>query len=241
MHLQNTSDTLFLVLGCVQAVRSGIDRTGIHAEERKLTDEGIRHDLERKCRKRLRVRRVTNNLVAVQVGSLDRRDIDRAGHILDDRIDHLLDALVTVRAAAGHRDRTALAGRLAKGSLHVLYRRLLALQVDHHQLLIQITALLDQLCVIQLRIVLVLCRNLADGDIVTLVVVVNVRFHLEQVDDTLERILRTHRDLNHDCIFAQPLADLLDSAVEIRTDDIHLIDKCHTGNIVGVCLTPYVL
>ena len=35
--------------------------------------------------------------------------------------------------------------------------------------------------------------------------------------------------------------NLLNSIVEVCTHDIHLVDECHTGNVVGISLTPYVL
>ena len=42
-------------------------------------------------------------------------------------------------------------------------------------------------------------------------------------------------------IFTKTVLDLIYSAVEVCTKDIHLIDECHTWYIVGISLTPYVL
>ena len=35
--------------------------------------------------------------------------------------------------------------------------------------------------------------------------------------------------------------DLVYAAVEVCTQDIHLVDECHTRYVVGISLTPYVL
>ena len=54
-------------------------------------------------------------------------------------------------------------------------------------------------------------------------------------------IFFTDWQLQADCIFAQSCSDLINSVVEVCTHDIHLVDECHTGYIVGISLTPYVL
>ena len=52
MHLQDTSDTLLLVLRRIHDVRAGFAGAGIDSEISKPSDERIRYDLEYKCRER---------------------------------------------------------------------------------------------------------------------------------------------------------------------------------------------
>ena len=52
MHLQNSGHALFLLFRGVVHVGAGIQRSGINAEISQLSDKRIRHDLERKRRKR---------------------------------------------------------------------------------------------------------------------------------------------------------------------------------------------
>ena len=52
VHLQQTADALALVLRRVVDVRAGLEHARVHAEERQLTDERIRRDLERERRER---------------------------------------------------------------------------------------------------------------------------------------------------------------------------------------------
>ena len=52
MHLQNSGHALFLLLRGVVHIGARIQRTGINTEISQLSDKRIRHDLERKRRKR---------------------------------------------------------------------------------------------------------------------------------------------------------------------------------------------
>ena len=66
-------------------------------------------------------------------------------------------------------------------------------------------------------------------------------FHLEQIDDTLKMIFLADWDLDHDSILAKLRSDLFNGILKVRSEDIHLIDKCHSRNIVLVRLPPYIL
>ena len=75
MHLKDTSYTLLLTLGSIQYVRTGCQCTRVNTEISQLTNEWVSHDLECKSSKWLFVRRVTLNLIAVQVNTLNRRNV----------------------------------------------------------------------------------------------------------------------------------------------------------------------
>ena len=94
---------------------------------------------------------------------------------------------------------------------------------------------------IQLCIVCHIFRDVADGDIITLIIVVDVSFHLKQVDDAFELIFLTDGQLKNDSVLAKSCSDLIYSSVEICTQDIHLVDECHTRYVVSISLSPNIL
>ena len=65
-------------------------------------------------------------------------------------------------------------------------------------------------------------------------------FHFHQVNNTGEMFFSTNRQLQRNRVRAQTGFDLLYCAVKVCTQDIHLIDECHSWYIVCVSLTPYV-
>ena len=241
MHLKDTSNTLFLIFRCIQNVRTGVHGSGIYTEECQLTYERVSHDLEYQSGEGLFIRRMSYNLITFQIGTLDRRDIGRSRHEVQNSIQKFLNTFVTVSASATNRNSGTLTGTFTKSGFHLVDAGLLTLKISHHEVVIQLADLLYHLGMIQLCIVFHVIRNLFDGDVLTLVIVVDVSFHLKQVDDALEIILFTDGQLDADCIFAQSGFDLFNSIVEVCTHDIHLVDECHTGNVVGISLTPYVL
>ena len=181
------------------------------------------------------------NFVAIQIGTLDGRNVGRSGHILNDCIQKLLNALVTICGTAAYRNCCTLAGCLTQYLLHLFYRRLFTFQVHHHQIVIQLTDLLDQLGTIQFCIILHIAKIIGNSDVITFIVIVDVSFHLEQIDDSLEIVFFADRQLKNDSIFTKSGLDLLYCAVEVSTQDVHLVDERHTRYVIGVSLTPYVL
>ena len=110
MHLKDTSNTLFFVLCCIQYVWTGVHNTWVHTEVSQLTYERVGHDLEYKSRERLFVGRMSYSLVAIQVNTLDRRDVKRRRHELNDSIQELLNTLISVCGTTAYRDSLTLTG-----------------------------------------------------------------------------------------------------------------------------------
>ena len=76
---------------------AGVDGTGVNAEEAEFADKGVGRDLERESREGLVVGRMTVILFpGVGVDTLDCGDVGRSRHIVDDRVQQLLHALVAV-------------------------------------------------------------------------------------------------------------------------------------------------
>ena len=180
-------------------------------------------------------------LVAVHICAGNCRNVERARHVLDDRIQHLLYALVPVSGTAAYRDSCTLDASLAESSLHFLHGRLLTLKVDHHEVLIKVADLLNEQGTVLLSLILILCRNRLYDDLCSVFTFIIICLHLEKIDNSLEFALGADRDLQTDRILSEACSDLIDRAVEVRADDVHLVDKRHTRNIVLVGLTPYVL
>ena len=195
MHLKDTANTLFFILCCIQYIGTGVHCTGIHTEECQFTNERVGHDLERKSRERLVVGGVTHDLVAIHVNAFDGRDVKGRRHELDHSIQKLLNALVSVSSTAAYRDRLAFAGSLTENLFQFFNGRLLAIQIHHHQIVIQLADLLNQLGSVKLCIVLHIFRNVSYRDIIALIIVVDVSLHLKQVDDSLELVFLTDREL----------------------------------------------
>ena len=241
MHLKQTADTLLLALGSVQYIGTGLADAGVNTEVSKLSYERVCHNLEYQSGERLLIRGMSHNRVAVQVGTLDIRYIGRSRHIVKNCVQKLLNTLVSVCGTAEARNRSVLDGSLAECSLHLLFGGLLAVKVLHHQVIIKLTDLLDHLGSVELCIILQVVRNVGNLDIVALVVLIVVCLHLEEVDDALEGLLTADRDLHHDGVLAQTVMNGIYRMEEVGTDNVHLIDKCDSRNVVGISLTPYVL
>src|SRR3712207_4963533 len=184
---------------------------------------------------------MTLYLVSIQVSTLDIGDIGGCRHELDNAIEKLLDALVLMGRTTEYGDTLRINGSLAKSGLQLIDGRLLALEVHHHQVLIEVAALLNELGVIRLCLLLEVIADIDDFDILSNSVLVEVLLQLKEVDDALEVIFLTDRELYTYGVLAELRTDLLDGVEEICTQDIHLVDEGHTGYMIGISLTPYIL
>ena len=202
VHLHDTAYTLLLALGSIQNIGTGIQCTGIYSEVSKLTYKRVSHDLECKSCERLIIRRVSLNFVAFHVSTLDCRDISRCRHEIKNCIQKLLNASVSVSTSAAYRNCGTLAAALTQAGLQLCHARLLTLKICHHQIVVQLADLLYQLSTIQLCIISHIFRDIGNCNIIALIIVVDVSFHLKQVDDTLELVLFADRQLSNDCVLS---------------------------------------
>ena len=62
----------------------------------------------------------------------------------------------------------------------------------------ELVDLLYQLGVIQFRIIFHIIRDISNADVITLIIIIDVSLHLEQIDDSLEIILFSDRQLQTD-------------------------------------------
>ena len=240
VHLYDTSHTLLVVLGSVQNGSTCVYSTGIYTEEAQLTNERVSCDLECQCCERLFVRRVAEYFLAgIRIGTLDRRYIQRRRHIVNNSIQKLLYALVAVRSTAGNRNHCVCDGGLTDASLDLVDGDFFVVKELLHQHIVLLCNVFHQALVIFLSLFLHIVRNLFHTDILAEVIVINIRLHLNQVDDALELVLSADRQLNRNSITLQSLVHHVNDAVEIGAHDIHLVDINHTRNLILISLSPY--
>ena len=239
MHLQDTADTLFLALRGVVHVGAAIEDTGVYAEECELTDVRVRHDLECERRERSLVAcRTMVFLARLRVDTSDRRDIRRSRHVIDDCIEERLNALIAIGSTAGDRAELARYRTLADDCLDLIFRDLFAAEVLLHEVIVELGKSLEEDLTVFLSLILHVIR---DRDFIfdfAEVVFIDDGFHLDEVDDALEVVLSTDRQLDGNCVRIEALLHHLDDIVEVRAGDVHLVDIGHTRNIVILSLTP---
>ena len=102
VHQQDAAEALAPLLDRVVDLVALVDRARVDAEVRQLA-ERVGDDLERqRGERRLVVGLAGDVLVAAQVRALRRRDVERARQVVDDGVEHRLDALVLERRAGEH-------------------------------------------------------------------------------------------------------------------------------------------
>ena len=239
VHLEDAPDALLLVLGRVQDVRAGLERARVDPEEGQLPDERVGGDLEGEGAERLAVVRRADDLGAgLGVEADHRRDVERRGQVVDDRVEHLLDALVAQRRAGQDRDDPGRERAEAQAALDLGDRQLLALEVLVGQLVVHVGDGLDHRVAVLLGLGLELLGDVDDLDVVAQVVAVVDRLHLDEVDDALELVLLPDRDLDGDGVRAEAVLDRLDAAPEVGAGAIELVDEAEARHAVAIGLAP---
>ena len=242
VHLQDAADALSLMLGGVENRGTGIQDTGVHANEGQTADERVGRDLERKTGERSVIVRVTDIfLTGIGVHTVDRGDIHGGRHVVDDRVQQLLNALVLVRGTAGDRNHLIVDGGLTDGLADEVLRNGLLFERQLHDLVVQVGASVNELGAILLSELEHVLGDLLDAHVLAELVVVDISVHLHQVDDALEGIFRADRQLDGDSVALETVVDHVQNVVEVRAHDIHLVDVDHAGDLVVIGLTPHSL
>src|SRR4051794_14099368 len=247
VHHEDAPDPLGLAGGDVENPRARAELAGVRAEVGELADEGVGRDLERKRRERLLVGRLARDLLRL-VGAAhldetgDRRDVERAGQVVEHGVEQWLDALVLERAAAEdrrERDRQRLLadrGLQRRGGYRVAAAELLecrlgelVVELGQHveQVLARVGGLVDQLL-----------RDVDDLGVLAEVVEVADGLHPDQVDDPGEVGLRAPRQLHGHGVGAEAVVHGLDGVLEARADAVHLVDERDARDGVLVGLAP---
>ena len=164
VHLEDAADPLGLARRRVEDAVAGLELARVDAEVRQLADVRIGHHLERERGERLVVGGLARQLVLrARVDAVDRRHVERARQVVDDRVEQRLHALVLEGGAEQHRRDRAVERRRAERALQLLggHGRLV-LEVRAHQLVVVVGDRVDHLVVVLVRLLHELGRDLAD-------------------------------------------------------------------------------
>ncbi len=130
--------------------------------------------------------------------------------------------------------------RLAERGADLVGRDLLVLEELHHQVVVVLGARLDHVVAVHLGVIGELGRDLADGGVDALVVLVEEDgVHLDEVDDADEAVLGTDGELDGHGAGAETVAHHLHDVVEVGAAAVHLVDVGDAGDAVGVGLAPH--
>ena len=129
VHLHQAADAIGLAGARIQHRVAGLQRTRVDAHEAELA-EWIVDDLEGQRRKRLTVVRLARHDLVVMRGidAFNRRLVERAGQIIDDRVEQRLNALVLECASANYREDLQIDGGLANAGLQFFNGRRFAFE-----------------------------------------------------------------------------------------------------------------
>ncbi len=247
VHLEDLPDALLLALGRVDDLRAARDGARVDPDVREATEERVHRDLERERREGLgRVGLADDDLLLVaHVVALHGRHVERAGEVVDHRVEHRLDAAVLERGAAEHRVDLAVDGELADGGLDLRHRQLLAAEVLLEQRVVGLRDGLEQLGPVLVRLVLQIRGDLLDVvlrtelDVSLGVAAPRERAHLHQVDDALEAALGADGQLDDQRLGAEAVDDRVDREVEVGAELVHLVDEADARHVVLVGLAPH--
>ncbi|MPM81011.1 hypothetical protein SDC9_128062 [bioreactor metagenome] len=240
MHLQNTADALSLVLGAVQHGRTGGQMPGIHPEKAQTAHIGVGHNLKRQSGEGLVVAGLAVFLrLGPGIHALDGGNVHRRGHIVHNRVQQLLHALVAVRRAAGDGNHFDRQGGFADGGADLFGGDFFPFQIRFHDLVVKVGHRFQQLGAVFLGQVLIFGRNLFHPHILSQLIVIDIGVHVHQIDDPLKGIFASDRQLDGYRIGFEPVKNHVQHVEEIRAHDVHLIDVNHAGDSVMVGLTPY--
>ena len=239
VHHEDTANALLLILGRVVNCASLCERTGVHAEEAELTDVGIGHDLERECREGL-VIACLSLILLLGLGdhTLDRGDVERRGHEVDDSVKELLNALVLVGRTAADRNDQVGDGGGTKCDLELVDRDLITIAVLLKECLVGLGDRLNHCGAVLLGNLYHILGDRLNAHILTEVIVVYVCLHGHQVDDTAEAALLADRELDCDRIGMKPVLHHLNDTEKVGSGNVHLVDVRHSRDLVLVSLTP---
>ena len=239
VHLQDAPDALLAVLGRVVDVRAGLQRARVDAEEGELAHERVGRDLEGKGGERLLVVDGAQDLRARgRVQADDWRHVERRGQVVDDRVEHGLDALVAQCRAGQDRDDPILQRPQAEAALDLLDAEVVALKVLVRQVVVHLGDGVDHRRAVLLGLCAQLGRDVHDLDLVAQVVAEVDGLHPDEVDDALEGVLAPDRDLHRHRVGAEALADRVDTAPEVRAGAVELVDEAEARHAVAIRLAP---
>ena len=247
MHLEDLADALLLTLGRVDQLRTRVSLTRVNADVGQSPEERVNRNLERERGERLgRIRVALDDLLFIaNVASFGRRHVERAGQVVDDSIEHRLDATVLEGRTTENRVDLAVDSELADGLLDFGHREVgVTLHEAPEERVVSLSDDLEQRGAVLVGLVDQVGRDLFDGvlgahlDVTLGVSAPRESAHLNQVNDALEAVLETNRKLDDQWLGTEALDDGVDGEVEVGAELVHLVDEADARNVVLVGLAP---
>ena len=241
VHLEDATQALAVVLDGVIDVGAGLGLAGVHADVGELADEGVGHDLEGEGGEGLLGVGMADLVLTLRALAVDLGDVERAGQVVDNGVEQLLDALVLVGGT--HEDGVELAGEdaLADGGLEMVDGDLLLHEDELREVVVEVGDGIEQLVALLGGKVGELRRDGVHdlGVDHALGVLLEVpRLHGDQVDEAPEVGLGSHGDLGGNRIGAQTVLHGLDGVEEVGAHAVVLVDEGDAGDAVVGGLTP---
>jgi hypothetical protein len=240
VHLDHAADALVLAGERVDQGVALIDRARVDAGEGQRT-KTVFHDLERKrTHGSARIdQREASSFVAFEVDLGLRRNFRRVGQVVDDRVEHLLDALVLESGPAISREKREVARARTNALLDRFKVRLVALEVLLHRVIVLLDGGFDELETILFDELFHVLGDFLHLEVLGLAgVVPDVRLTREEVDDADEVRLGSDGEHHDERLGAEDVLDLVDDAVEVRTQAVELVDKNQTCDLRVIGVTP---
>ena len=240
VHLQDTANTFLLATLCgVVNVCAGVQCTGVHTEERQLTNEGVIHYFEYQSREGLFVGCVSFCFFACcRVNTLDCGNVCRCGHIFNNAVQQLLNAFVSVCGTTHYGHQFAGDTCLTQCCFQFCFCDFFFSKEFFHQRIICFSDCFDHDLSVFFSLFYIFCGNFFFVYFCTCCVFIEVSFHLHQVDDALEITFCTDRQSYSYGMAAQSVYDGFHGTEEVCTHDIHFVYENHTGYIIVVSLSP---
>ena len=122
---------------------------------------------------------MSHGRVSIHVNTINWWNICWSRHVLQDSVQKFLNTFVSICRTAAYRNSCTLACTFSQSCFQSVCAWLFALKIFHHEIVIQLTDLLDQFCMIKLSILFHVFRDIGDSNIIALLVIVDVSFHFE--------------------------------------------------------------
>ena len=240
MHLQEAGDPLSLAPGGVERGLAALHGAGVNADEAQLAYEGVGHDLEGQGGEGGVVIGGPGLLfLGLGIGARHRRNIQRGGHVLHDRVQQLLHAFVLVGGAAGHGNHLHRHRGSPDRRADLVRGHVFAFENQFHDLVVEVGNRFQELHTILFGQGTHLLGDLLVAHLLAQIIVINAGVHIHQVDDTDKAVFLADGQLDGHGVAFEPVMDHVQDVVEICAGDVHLVDVDHAGNMIVVSLTPH--
>ena len=239
MHLKDTTHSFCVAFGCVENSVAGVNNTRVYTEEAEFTYEWVGCNLECKsCKRSIIGRWSVLFFFSIKTYTFDIWDIGWCWHVVNDSIQKFLNTLVFIGSTTADWNHSVSDGINTDCVFDFFDGQFLTIEVFFHQFFILLADGFDHLCAVFFCLVFHVVWNVNNRNVLAQIIVVNVSFHFNEVDQTFEECFSTDWQLNRNSITFQTVMDHVQNIVEVCTHDIHLVNVDHSWNMIFISLAP---